>query len=72
MINKQFDKGREYERLRRDSSRNLWLGYGLLLYPILMIFGKHFDLTSFILLIVLGLFCLYVGYSEKKELKKFK
>lgn len=66
---KEFERGMEYERLRENSSRNLWLGYGLLIAPIIMIFSPDFSLWSSSVFIIMSALFLTVGYSERKDLK---
>jgi len=73
----KFELGREYERKDSNKRLYLFLGYGTIIWSILFSIGYYFTPTksnmyTSLFLLFFGLFFLYVGYSEKKELKKLK
>lgn len=69
----KFDKGREYERLESSKSLHLFMGWGLLIFGLILlvvgIWSPEERFSSIFLLILFGLASLYIGYSEKKQLK---
>lgn len=73
----QFEKGREYERLYDSMRLHLVFGYGCIFGSMLFLVGYIFNIfiqdyvnaVCYLLLLFFGFFSLYLGYSEKKELK---
>ena len=68
-MTKEFERGMEYERLSREKSFHLFLGYGLVGGSILMVFSPYWNFWSSLCLCIFGILSLLAGYSEKKELK---
>lgn len=77
--NKEFERGRAYESKSHRMGLHMWLGYGCtifgLIFLITWIFLKgnpinYANLWTAIFLLIFGLLSLYLGYHEKKELKK--
>lgn len=69
-MKKQFERGIEYERLRRENSFHLFLGYSCIFGSVALIFSNsNFKIGSSIFLAILGLIALLAGYEERKELK---
>lgn len=76
-MNKEFEKGQIYERIRQSSYQKLFLGYGCLLFSILYFFIPSLQKDSIntwvsVFLFILGLICLFIGYDEKKKLRLLK
>jgi hypothetical protein len=72
-----FEKGREYERLYSSKRFHLFFGWSCTVAGIIFIIPKllfvNYSFISVpITLIILGGLSLYLGYSERKELKEIK
>lgn len=76
-MTKEFNKGREYEKLEHSMRFHLFFGYGCLIGGIIflvpgVIFSNWSGISIGGFISLLGGLSLYLGYSEKKELKKLK
>ena len=70
----EFEKGQKYEQLKKSSWDKISLGYGLLSANLLIPFAYWDFMTKIIgigLFNFIALICLWLGYSEKKEMKKY-
>lgn len=73
----EFDKGREFERLKENMRWYLWLGYGSIIYLVIFVLAElsNHSINNIYTIIALFLFGnanLYLGYSAKKELKEYE
>jgi predicted membrane protein len=69
----EFDKGVKYGIIKDNSRRNLFFGYGSLIFSIvflILIYIRGYsdnNLWTSIILFFIGAIFLWKGYSEKKE-----
>ena len=70
----EFNKGIEYEKLRRDMVHHLWLGWGSLIFFVLLLFAPDEGLiaSAGLMSLMFSILALNLGYSERKQLKEMK
>ena len=74
--NKDFEKGREYERKHEAISKNLFMGWALIVFSFIGLIGVYWTETLplwiCIVLFFIGIGNLWMGYDDKKRLKEVK
>lgn len=75
-MTKEFEKGREYERISYYISFHKYLGWACLVMAPIWYFFSVWDFNTKIYgwgaLTIFGCLALWLGYSEAKELEKIK
>lgn len=73
---KYFELGGDYRELKSRSFRSIFVGYGCVIFSFVVLLFAVYSfsekLTTFAILLFVGLGFLWIGYGDKKGLKEYE